>query len=309
MYGKAGAGKSTVLNIIQKLFEGYYTTFEAKALTSNNNAFSTEAFRNNPLVAIQHDGDLSKIEDNTKLNSIISHEEMTMNEKYKPSYTAKINCFLFMASNQPVRISDAKSGIIRRLIDVNTSGNLVKTKRYFELTSQIDFELGNIAGKCLKFYRSVGKHYYSTYTPVDMMFKTDTFFNFVESELLGRTLEDDGITLSQAYSMYKEYCDDSDLKFRLPKHKFRDELANYFEEFSSDPRRINGKLIRSFYKGFQSSKFTNKKSVIETETPNSLVLDQTTSLLDEVLENNPAQLATKEGTPQKYWNQVTTKNI
>jgi hypothetical protein len=89
LYGEAGAGKSTILNIIQKLFDGYYTMFEAKALTSSSNAFSTEVFRSNPLVAIQHDGDLSKIEDNTKLNSIISHEEMTMNEKYKPSYTAK----------------------------------------------------------------------------------------------------------------------------------------------------------------------------------------------------------------------------
>ena len=74
LYGEAGAGKSTMLNIIQKLFEGYYTTFEAKALTSSNNSFSTEVFRSNPLVAIQHDGDLSKIEDNTKLNTIISHE-------------------------------------------------------------------------------------------------------------------------------------------------------------------------------------------------------------------------------------------
>lgn len=307
LYGKAGAGKSTILNIIQKLFEGYYTTFEAKALTSNNNAFSTEAFRNNPLVAIQHDGDLSKIEDNTKLNSIISHEEMTMNEKYKPSYTAKINCFLFMASNQPVKISDAKSGIIRRLIDVNTSGRLIKTKRYFELMSQIDFELGNIAGKCLKFYRGVGKHYYSTYTPVEMMYKTDTFFNFVESELLGYNFEQDGITLSQAYDMYKSYCDDSDLKFRLPRHKFRDELKNYFEEFSSDPRRIDGKLIRSFFKGFLSEKFTNKRASIELETPNSLVLDSTTSILDDLLSNNLAQYASNNGIPLEKWSDVNTK--
>ena len=78
IYGEAGGGKSTILNVIQKLFEGYYTTFEAKALTTNNNSFSTEAFKTNPLVAIQHDGDLSRIDDNTKLNSIVSHEEMTM---------------------------------------------------------------------------------------------------------------------------------------------------------------------------------------------------------------------------------------
>lgn len=130
LYGEAGAGKSTILNIIQQLFQGYYTSFEAKALASNNNSFSTEVFKTNPLVAIQHDGDLSRIEDNTKLNSIISHEEMTMNEKYKSSYTAKLNCFLFMATNRPVKITDAKSGIIRRLIDVEPSGMKIESGRY-----------------------------------------------------------------------------------------------------------------------------------------------------------------------------------
>ena len=62
-YGPAGSGKSTVLNIIQKLFDGYLVMFDAKALGSNNNQFSTEVFKGNPLVAIQHDGDLSRIED------------------------------------------------------------------------------------------------------------------------------------------------------------------------------------------------------------------------------------------------------
>ena len=34
LYGEAGAGKSTILNIIQQLFEGYYALFYAKALGS-----------------------------------------------------------------------------------------------------------------------------------------------------------------------------------------------------------------------------------------------------------------------------------
>ena len=83
LYGAAGTGKSTVLNIIQQLFDGYYSVFDAKALGSSNNAFALEAFKTNPLVAIQHDGDLSKIEDNTRLNSLASHEPMTINEKFK----------------------------------------------------------------------------------------------------------------------------------------------------------------------------------------------------------------------------------
>ena len=45
LYGEGGTGKSTFLNLVQKLFPGYYTTFEAKALVSTSNAFSTEVFR------------------------------------------------------------------------------------------------------------------------------------------------------------------------------------------------------------------------------------------------------------------------
>ena len=155
LYGAAGTGKSTYLNVVQALFAGYYTTFEAKALTANSNAFATEVFKSNPLVAIQHDGDLSKIEDNTKLNSIVSHEDMTMNEKYKPSYMSRINAFLFMGTNSAVKITDSKSGIIRRLIDVHPTGDTVSPKRYQTLVSQIQFELGGIAYHCLEAYLSL----------------------------------------------------------------------------------------------------------------------------------------------------------
>src|SRR5690606_37430981 len=156
LYGSAGTGKSTVINIVQKLFDGYYAAFEAKALTGSNNSFSTEVFKSNPLVAIQHDGDLSRIEDNTKLNSIISHEEMPLNEKYKPSYIARINAFLVMRTHEPVKITDAKSGIIHRLIDFHPTGEKIPQKKYHALMTQINFELGAIASHCLQVYREMG---------------------------------------------------------------------------------------------------------------------------------------------------------
>ena len=87
LYGAAGTGKSTVLNIIQQLFEGYYSVFDAKALGSSSNAFALEAFKTNPLVAIQHDADLTRIEDNTRLNSLVSHVSMTDKEKLRPIYS------------------------------------------------------------------------------------------------------------------------------------------------------------------------------------------------------------------------------
>src|SRR5436190_4753295 len=176
LYGSHGTGKSTVLNIIHKLFEGYTTSFDGKALGSSNSALATEVFKNNPLVAIQHDGDLSKIDDNTRLNSIISNEMMTMNEKYKPSYSARAEALLFIGSNQPVKITDAKSGIIRRLIDIHPTGVRIPVRHYNTLVSQIDFELGAIATHCLKTYLEMGKNYYNGYRPLEMMLQTDVFF-------------------------------------------------------------------------------------------------------------------------------------
>lgn len=303
LYGPAGSGKSTILNIIQKMFSGYTTTFEAKALGSNNNSFSTEAFKSNPLVAIQHDGDLSRIDDNTKLNSIISHEEMTMNEKYKPSYTSRVNAFLFMGTNQPVKISDAKSGIIRRLIDVHPSGNKFPINHYHALMSQIDFELGAIASHCLEVYREMGKNYYNGYRPIEMMLQTDIFYNFIEANY-DIFKSQDGVTLKQAYSLYKEYCNDTGIEKQLAQYKVREELRNYFEEFK-DRVVVGGETMRSYYSGFTAHPF--KEKVGKKGEAYSLVMDETTSLFDLEYADNAAQYAKEDGTPNKIWSTVKTR--
>ena len=306
LYGEGGTGKSTFLNLVQKLFPGYYTTFEAKALVSTSNAFSTEVFRNNPLVAIQHDGDLSNIKDNTKLSSLISHEEMTMNEKYKPSYTARANAFLFMATNKPVKISDAKSGIIRRLIDVQPSGKTVSINQYFSLVSRMDFELGAIAQHCLDVYRKLGRNYYSSYRPLGMIFETDIFFNFVETHYYD-FVQQGGISLTQAWTMYKECCEESLIDYKLPKYKFRDELKNYFEIFEARAW-VDGKQLRNYYSVLIQGKFEDKKQEFKEPPPGWLALEDTESLLDEVIADYSAQYASATyETPQKKWDKVKTK--
>ncbi len=301
LYGEAGAGKSTFLNILQQLFEGYYTTFEAKALTGSSNSFAMEVFRSNPLVAIQHDGDLSRIEDNTKLNSIVSHEEMTMNEKYKASYMIRLNAFLFMGTNKPVKITDAKSGIIRRLIDVQPSGNKVSADRYHILMSQIGFELGAIANKCINKYLSMGRNYYAQYRPVEMILQTDVFFNFIEN-YFDIFKEQNGATLSQAYDLYKIYCEDSHVEFKLPRYRFREEFKNYFQHFY-ERKRVNGVEVRSYYEGFLTDKFLSGSVV---DIPSSIDLSHNVSLLDDILSDSPAQYANEVGTPTRRWADVDT---
>jgi energy-coupling factor transporter ATP-binding protein EcfA2 len=301
-YGPAGSGKSTVLNIIQSLFQGYTSTFDAKALGNSNSTFSTEVFKGNPLVAVQHDGDLSRIEDNTKLNSIISHEEMTMNEKFKASYSARVNAFLFMGTNQPVKISDAKSGIIRRLIDVHPTGKKVEPERYHLLMNQIEFELGAIAQKCLETYQSMGKNYYNTYKPLEMMLQTDVFYNYVES-YFDIFKAQDGISLRQGYAMYKEFCADSNVPRVMPQYKFREELRNYFHEFH-DQIEIDGVIVRSYYQGF---KFGNPQPDFVPDDVYSIELkDGLESAFDRAYGDQPAQYSKASGHPGKKWENVTT---
>lgn len=303
MYGDPGTGKSTFLNILEKLFEGYWIAFDAKAITDSTNTFSSGIFNSNCLVAIQHDGDLSRIKDNTRLSLIVSHETIVINEKFRSPYPGRANAFIFIGSNQTVRITDSMSGLIRRLIDVRPSGRKVPPEQYHALVSQIGFELGAIAHHCVSVYRKFGKYYYETYKPVDMIVRTDIFYNFLLANYdLFR--DQDGTTLKQAWNLYKEYCDEAGIEFRLQMHKFRDELRNYFETFSSKVR-VEGVETRSWFAGFRTEKLGAGPAPVKP--PPSLVMESTESVIDEILSDYPAQYANEEGTPVRRWADVTTQ--
>lgn len=309
LYGDAGSGKSTFLHIVEKLFQNYSKKFEAKELGMSSNQFSTEAFRTNPLVAVQHDGDLSRIEDNTKLNSIISHESMLIHEKHKSSYEMRLNAFLFMGTNQPVKISDAKSGIIRRLIDVRPSGRRLGSVEYNDAFSQIDFELSGIAWHCLQVYKERGPNYYNGYTPITMMYQTDHFFNFVEEYYYDFSSEE-YVTLKRAWELYKNYCDEAAVPFRYQQSRMKEELKNYFEEYH-DTMRIDGRQCRKVYTGFRKEKihpelFEKKPIEIKKETLMKIELTETQSGLDTLLADCPAQYAAEQETPIRKWGNVTT---
>lgn len=304
-YGQSGYGKSTVIGILEKLFEGYYIPIDMKALGSANSSFAMAGFKNNPLLAIQHDGDLSRIEDNTKLNSLVSHELMPINEKFKSEYYTRILALLVLGTNEPVKITGSKSGIIRRLVDIHPSGELIENRRYHILLSQIDFELGQIAHRCLGVYYALGKHYYSNYKPTLMMYETDVFYNFVE-HAYDLFYTQDGVTLDRAWQLYKEFCEDALIRHKLQRQQFRSELANYFENFE-ERAEVDGVRVRSYYSGFKTHRFLK----VDDSKPLALTLDEHISPLDDVLADQPAQYATSSGTPKYRWSEVETtlKNI
>ena len=308
LYGSAGTGKSTVLNIIQMLFEGYYSVFDAKALGSASSSFALEAFRTNPLVAIQHDGDLSKIEDNTRLNSLVSHELMTVNEKFKQTYSNRFKCFLFMGTNKPVKITDGKSGLIRRLIDVSPSGNKLSRTEYDKAMKHVEFELGAIAKHCLDVY-SDDPHRYDNYIPIHMMGASNDFYNFViDSYHVFK--KEDGTTLKSAWEMYKTYCEEAKVPYSFSQRNFKEELKNYFREFKERFNFEDGSRVRSYYYGFRTDKFENdleKPDKKEEVVSNWISFDATESIFDSDCTDCFAQYANMNETPSYKWDDVKTK--
>lgn len=311
LYGAAGTGKSTILNVIQQLFEGYYSTFDAKALGSANNSFALEAFKTNPLVAIQHDGDLSRIEDNTRLNSLVSHERMSVNEKFKGLYETRFKAFLFMGTNRPVKITDAKSGLLRRLIDVTPSGKKVTAKEYRKLTKKIPFELGGIAKHCLDVYLA-DPEYYDSYIPKSMLGASNDFYNFViDSYSIFK--REDGTTLKAAWEMYKTYVDEAKVPFPFSKRNFKEELKNYFWNYEDNVISEDGTKLRSYYSGFKTDIFENevggpkpnpKKSPDGNSEETWIDVKEQESIFDKECAECLAQYATEDDKPIKKWANV-----
>ena len=305
-YGDPGSGKSTVLNVMQRLFGDFCVSFDSESLAQRNNSFALSAFADDPLVAIEHDGDLSRIETNTRLNSIVSNEIQLINEKFKNPRSMRITTTLIMASNNPVKITDANSGIPRRLLDVSPSGRRLPVDEYRSVMDGVYRELGVVAKHCIDVYRNLGPEYYRNYRTKTMISETNPVYNFV-MELYEDWGPDDKVTLAKAYSDYKDYVDETGIQYRMPRYRFKTELRRYFREFR-ERVMIDGVPYRSLFIGFKNDKFDNHEQVPNpVKTDNWLELySSQTSVFDEMFGGCKAQYSSDAGTPRNAWTYTTT---
>lgn len=317
-FGAPGTGKSTILNIIEMLFEGYTSTFSAKELGSGKNNFATGWLSSNPLVAIQHDGDLFKLIDNTILNQIVSHEPIEVNEKFKQTFVVKPLATLFMGTNRPVQITDARAGLLRRLVDIHPSNNKLSPDEYNRCMDAIQFELGSIAQQCLNVYIS-NKHLYDSYRPLSMMSSTNDIFDFLSENIMLIRKQNGDASLKQLYDLYKSYCDESNTT-AVSKKMFKFDVSAYFQSFSEHVRK-DGERQYNVFRGFKEEMILGQKksnpddiSIIEQngiKYPNWLILDNESNdtPLDILCKNKKAQLAINENgheRPMYKWDNCKT---
>lgn len=308
--GDAGTGKSTIIKIIQKLFSGYTASIDAKAIGSSQAQFALEPLKDNPLVAFEDDTKLTKIEDNTRLNSLVSHERMSVNTKFKSPFEMSFSCFLFLGSNGDVQITDARSGVQRRLIDIRPTGMKFPYEKYLELIDKIDFELGAIAYHCLQVYKK-NKRIYDTYIPMKSLRSTNPFYNFMEENYFDYknvSASEDGLSLDRIWTDYKDYCDKSGILYRLNRFQVKTEAMAYFDVFVPDSRTEDNKHIRSRYFEIKPEKFGFASSVVKVKSKVASWLNfvEQKSVFDMVCADCPAQYANDQEKPVTYWSEVVT---
>ena len=309
LYGEPGSGKSTVLDLIKNLTEDYWSPFVASDLASKQNQFSTAQFKDNPILAIQDDGSLAKI-DCPVINEIVSHKDIVINEKNKQHYTIKSNAVLFLATNDTVDIHDTKLGITRRLLDAYPSGNKIPVEEYEDLKVKMSFELPGIAYHCLQVYKKYGKHYYTNYRPEKMIEKTNYIRNFLFDNL-DKYQNKKVFLRDELYTDFKIYCEDSGLGFPPKRLVFGEQLSEYFDEFEKS-KWTGTRTQRNVFSGLRIWKILGvSKESFEGEAEKNeekpkpwLVFDATESLFDTTFADQPAQYASKEGSPITKWENV-----
>lgn len=304
IYGAPGMGKSTYLYVIEKIFEGYWSAIDTQALVKSNDAHVMEMFKDNPLVGLDHESKLNKIEDNSRLNNVASHETLKVNEKYKTQYDLKIHTILFAATNNLVQITDSKSGIIRRLIDVKPSNVLLPIKTYEKYMNGIfEKEIPHIAYKCLNKYLE-NKKKYAKYEPTSMFYATNDVANFFMN-MYDEYTNASYVLLSDVYTEYQNYCEYANVRIKMSMKEFTEETKSYFFEFY--PRyTVNDRIRKNVFKGFRINEDGTFIKKISVEEPSNTTWTNDISYLDSYLKDCLAQEAGPKGTPSTSWDNCKT---
>src|SRR5699024_6579236 len=109
----------------------------------------------------------------TYLLKMTAHETVTVNQKHKKPYPVTFKGLLITASNQPFQVRNIDSGITRRAVVVEPTGEKLPRDDYDRLMNQIGFELPAIAAKAINVFYKYGAGYYEDYVSQKMLDQTD----------------------------------------------------------------------------------------------------------------------------------------
>ena len=315
IFGSPGTGKGTILDIIADMFtldsdDTYVCSISTKDLVKKDEGFGTAPLKENKLIMIDADANLSRVEDNSVINKIIGHDKLRANSKYGTDPYIKPIGMLFIATNYPVAMSDAKTGLKRRVVIAKSTGNKIEYSQFQKLMKQVKNEYGSIAYHCLEVYKSLGKNYYDDWVPDEMFEFSNAIYSWIQEDWKFNLskLYPDGINLNNAWSYYKKYCEDAEIKPGT-KNDFKIDMIEYF--VTKENYHHDGKKDRYFFVCLKEPKQVIHDDSLSVGDEYWLDLKKQKSILDKLYAAEPAQYEVEyepgKKQPEKKWNKVETK--
>lgn len=336
IYGMPGSGKSSLLKIIKEVFKNYAEYVDIDRIADSTDKFALAQLKRNPSVGLCDEADLTRVNTNSILNKVFSHDELSINEKNQKAFNLDSRTLFFIGTNHPVNITDSNSGLTRRIVDVQPQGqNMFKPKEFEELMDRImKTEIPGIAYKAIDIYKRCGAGYYNKYVSTAMKKFTDITYNFMvdwidSSEMNATAIPIDSryipgrwISVKKVYkNCYMPYCSESGIKRIKSINEFKIDFGNYFSQTYDDPsskRLKNDDDSTTFARGpwvkdLRIDKFEDSiaekipEFAPEKPVPDWLKLKEQKSVLDDILKDCLAQLGDEEkGTPKESWDYCKT---
>lgn len=313
--GEPGSGKSTFLNILADIAGPYGKSIRAEGFVSSSDGFATAELKDAPLIGIQHDGDLSKVEQNVVINNIVSHEPVRINDKYSKAYYMRMNMLMFIASNEPLRLTSSNSGLLRRCLDPVPTGKLIPREKYDALMEGIIDERGAIANRFISVYKELGPKAYGPYKSSRLVKNGNQIGYWVQRERDNEWNRRGECLLSDEYAMYTESCVRNNVKSPMSKAFFERQLAFFWKEIVEEEMANGAKDVRYIGYSWHTRKFV--KPVFSMYREDQTEKPVPTNWLDFVSESDsefttpcadcPAQYTGESGFPRVKWDNCETK--
>ena len=309
--GQPGKGKSTIFEIMQGMFPYYYASFTAETLGDDSDQFSLASLAPNPLFAIDADAKLYNLTATNRINKVIGHDIMTINEKYKQQYDLRITTMLWMASNYHVKIDSSSSGLMRRILLITPTGVTLPIDEYEECMERIKFEYGAICHRCYSIYKELGFTYYNKYVDKRLLVESNEVYNFMKENFVEFSSAE-YLTVNILWKRFKLYLEDCNIgNYRFKKIDFRNDIIHYFNEHTDRKYGAYDVLEGLKTDMFEFSTYAKKIEPVESDLPEWLQLVEDISVDDNVLNklysNCPAQLADKLDHPKTAWDKNKNK--
>jgi len=244
MIGEAGSGKSTILEAVKNTF-GIENCSNVRLDMLADSRFTGNLLDKYINIDTEIPENIENYED--ALKKITSGEEIMINTKFIPTYSARPFCKLIFAANDMPRIKDTSNAIYRRFLLLDFNNVVSDEKIDVELKFKLKDECAGIFNWAYEGYkRLIEKKKFTTSKDMsdkinEIKLLNNSVYYFISENYEITENKEHYIIIDDMYEEYKNFCHKVGAKGIFKKIVFGKEMSKTFlKRIKSDRRTIGG---------------------------------------------------------------------